>query len=130
MSVNEQSWRNREFIERYFSGIHISTEEVHYAYNYPGESTLQLLGDVGDKRTLEIGCGAGQNSIALSKQGASAVALDLSEQMLAKARENARLNKVSIDFIHGPATSISAPGLFDIAISCYVLDYIEDIDAV
>ena len=46
------------------------------------ESELGLLGDVADRRVLEIGAGAGQCSRWLASQGAQVVASDLSSGML------------------------------------------------
>jgi SAM-dependent methyltransferase len=50
------------------------------------ESRLHVLGDVGDKDVLELGCGGAQWSTALARQGARPVGLDLSERQLAHAR--------------------------------------------
>jgi SAM-dependent methyltransferase len=50
------------------------------------ESRLSVLGDVGGKDVLELGCGAALWSIALASIGASAVGMDLSERQLAHAR--------------------------------------------
>jgi len=50
------------------------------------ERRLQLLGRVRGKRVLELGCGAARWSIALARQGARPVGLDLSSAQLARAR--------------------------------------------
>jgi ubiquinone/menaquinone biosynthesis C-methylase UbiE len=50
------------------------------------ESTLHVLGDVGGKDVLELGCGGAQWSIGLARRGARPVGLDLSDGQLAHAR--------------------------------------------
>ncbi len=42
----------------------------------------RLIGEVKGKHILEIGCGAGQNSIFLAKNGANVTALDFSTEQL------------------------------------------------
>jgi SAM-dependent methyltransferase len=49
------------------------------------ESDLQVLGDVGGRDVLELGCGAGQWSIYLAKMGARPVGIDLSIEQLRHA---------------------------------------------
>ncbi|HPR61325.1 MAG TPA: methyltransferase domain-containing protein, partial [Prolixibacteraceae bacterium] len=46
------------------------------------------------KRILDIGCGTGRHSIELAKRGYTVRGIDLSEQMLSKACENAKAAKV------------------------------------
>lgn len=50
------------------------------------ESHLHVLGDVGGKDVLELGCGAAQWATATARHGARPVGLDLSERQLAHAR--------------------------------------------
>ncbi len=52
------------------------------------ESELQVLGEVGGRRVLELGCGAAQWSIALAKAGAEIIGLDNSDRQLEHARAN------------------------------------------
>ncbi len=55
------------------------------AYRAP-EAELRVLGTVGGRRVLELGCGGAQWSIALADLGARAVGLDLSLGQLRLAR--------------------------------------------
>jgi len=50
------------------------------------ESELQVLGDVGGRDVLELGCGAAQWSVALAALGARPVGLDVSRAQLRHAR--------------------------------------------
>jgi 2-polyprenyl-3-methyl-5-hydroxy-6-metoxy-1,4-benzoquinol methylase len=41
---------------------------------------LRQMGDIRGKRLLDLGCGAGENSVYFAKQGANCVATDYSPQ--------------------------------------------------
>lgn len=85
--------------EEYQSTTRISTEDYHYGPLLPGNRELNLLPEpLRGKRCLEIGCGAGQNSIFLTRQGADCVAVDLSERQLQLGRELATRCGVAVDF--------------------------------
>jgi SAM-dependent methyltransferase len=58
------------------------------AFRIP-ETELQVLGDVAGKAVLEVGCGGGQWSIALTAAGIRCVGLDLSGAQLGHARAHA-----------------------------------------
>ena len=85
-----------EMSDRYLRGAVISTDDVHYGPLIPGESDLNLLGDVQGKRVLELAYGGAQNSIALAKWEATVTAVDLSSHQLAHARYLARSAGASI----------------------------------
>ena len=119
----------------------ISTDAAHYGPWAPDESELCLLGDVRDKRILEIGCGGGQCSIAFARQGAIAVGIDLSDEQLAFARELAQsvlalsaakdaIAPVVPTFLQGDASDLSrlADGIFDVVFSAYALHYVPAIE--
>ena len=62
---------------------------------------LMLKEDLDGKEILDIGTGSGCIAISLAKAlpNAKVSALDISEEALEVARENAKLNNVDIDFI-------------------------------
>lgn len=47
--------------------------------------TLRMLGDVNQKKILDLGCGDGQFTQTLKTLGADPVGVDISDEMLAKA---------------------------------------------
>lgn len=106
----------------------ISLEDVHYGPISPGESELKLLGNVKNKKILEIGCGGGQNSIVLAKWGAKPVGLDLSEEQIKHARNLARKEQVNVAFHVGNMEDLGAfkNESFDIVLSSFALDYVDD----
>ena len=111
--------------ESYQAETFISLSDVHYAPLCPGERELSILGDVGGLRTLELACGAAQNSIALAKWGARATALDLSERQLGRARELSAQEGVQIDLVQGDIERLGMfrDGRFDIIITCFGMEF-------
>jgi len=67
------------------------------------ERQLGLLGVVRGKRVLELGCGAARWSIALARQGARPVGLDLSSAQLARARGLVREAGNRVPLVRGSA---------------------------
>jgi 2-polyprenyl-3-methyl-5-hydroxy-6-metoxy-1,4-benzoquinol methylase len=67
-------------------------------------------------KIIDIGCGTGRHSIELSKRGYSVTGIDLSESMLAKAKEKAELNNLKIGFIKHDARNLPFSNEFDVAI--------------
>jgi SAM-dependent methyltransferase len=80
------------------------------AYRIP-EAELQVLGDVRDRDVLELGCGAAQWSIALVREGARVVGLDLSEHQL----RHARADDPSLPLVHASGEQVPfADSAFDV----------------
>lgn len=65
---------------------------------------------------LDVGCGTGRHAIELTKRGFSVTGIDLSDNQLAKARENAENAGVKIDFIKADARDLPFTEEFDVAI--------------
>jgi SAM-dependent methyltransferase len=65
---------------------------------------------------LDIGCGTGRHSIELARRGYKVTGIDLSESMLAKAREKASVAGVNVLFVQADAREFSFPGKFNLAI--------------
>jgi SAM-dependent methyltransferase/ADP-ribose pyrophosphatase YjhB (NUDIX family) len=95
------------------------------------EDQLRLLDDVRGKRALVIGCGGGQDCVALERMGATAVGLDVSEQQLAYARKYAARHAAqNVSFVQGTAEDLSRfdDASFDLAVSIHALGYVERAD--
>jgi ubiquinone/menaquinone biosynthesis C-methylase UbiE len=91
------------------------------------ESSLQVLGDVTSKDVLELGCGAAQWSIALARQGASPVGLDLSERQLAHAQRIMKEAGVSVPLVHANGERVPfADSSFDLVFADYGAFYWAD----
>jgi SAM-dependent methyltransferase len=109
----------------------ISTDDVHYGPFAPGERELQVLGHVGGKHILEVGCGGGQNAVVLAKWGARCTGLDPSAAQLAHARRLAREQGIEVEFVQGIAEDLGAfpDDSFDLVLSSYAFDYVADLEA-
>ena len=68
------------------------------------------------RRILDIGCGTGRHSVELAKRGYRITGIDLSEGQLAKAREKAKKENLTIDFRSGDARNLPFVNEFDVAI--------------
>ncbi len=78
----------------------------------------KYLPDKEELKILDMGCGPGFFSIVLSEMGHHLTAFDYTENMLGKARENARRAGVSIEFVQGDAQNIPfREGVFDAVVS-------------
>lgn len=73
------------------------------------EAELGVLGDVGGKDVLELGCGAAQWSIRLAERGARVVGLDNSERQLEHAREAIARAGVDFPLVHASAEKVPLP---------------------
>ena len=67
-------------------------------------------------RILDIGCGTGRHSIELTKRGYRVTGIDLSDSMLAKAKEKAEADKLDIVFLKQDARNLGFSSEFDLAI--------------
>lgn len=84
------------------------------------ESDARLLGEVGDRDVLEIGCGSAPCARWLAAQGARAVASDLSGSMLRHAAALGRSTGVSVPLVQAGAERLPfGDATFDLACSAF-----------
>jgi SAM-dependent methyltransferase len=65
---------------------------------------------------LDVGCGTGRHSIGLALRGYEMTGVDISQDMLNIAREEARRRQIDIELIHSDAQSFITEKMFDGAI--------------
>ncbi|CAI6083783.1 class I SAM-dependent methyltransferase [Cohnella sp. JJ-181] len=89
-----------------------------------------MLPELAGKRLLDLGCGYGWHGRYAREQGArSAVGVDLSDKMLARARE--MTDDPAISYVRGGIEDIDfADGAFDVVLSSLALHYVADFGAV
>jgi SAM-dependent methyltransferase/ADP-ribose pyrophosphatase YjhB (NUDIX family) len=95
------------------------------------EDDVRLLGDIRGKRVLALGCGGGQDVVALSKMGAVAVGIDASEKQIDYAKEYAqRHGAQNASFAVGSVEDLSRfdDESFDAAVAAHMLNYVQRID--
>ena len=115
----------------YQAETRISLGDVHYAPLAPGERELKILGDVRGKRVLELACGAAQNSIAVSKWGARATAVDISAVQLGQARRLIAEEGALVDLLRGDMEHLGMfrDECFDIVMSSFGWEFVPDLAA-
>ncbi len=107
-----------------------TTDVVQYGADLPTEAELRLCGDVRGRRVLDLGCGSGENAIALARLGAHVIAVDASGAQLARARRNAETAEVRVEWHEGDAADLAflRADSIDLALATGVLHEIEDVD--
>ena len=80
---------------------------------------IDALGDAARGRVLDVACGPGIVTCELAATAAEVVALDLTPEMLVKARERcAKAGRTNVAFREGSATALPfADGSFDAAVT-------------
>jgi len=93
------------------------------------EAKLQLIGSVGGKHVLEIGCGGAQCGIAFAKQGAVVSGVDIAAAQIEYASELAEKNGVGITFYQRDMTDLAPIGSEsqDIVFSSSAFAYVDDL---
>lgn len=130
---NRDSWN--KLSEQYLAEVVISDEEVHYGPNSAGENTLKLLCPLKGKLVMDLGCGGGQTSVAMARQGAQVVALDVSDSQVNHGKRLANEAGVVVEFHVKPAQNVgdlidSYPKKFDLIFSSFALPFVDDIERV
>jgi SAM-dependent methyltransferase len=97
---------------------------------YERPATIVLLGDVGGKDVLEIGCGAGALTEWLVVHGARVVAFDVSPVMAGLTRERVGARaRVEVHDLHDGLPQV-ADGSKDVVVASLVLHYLEHWDGI
>lgn len=106
----------------------IDDQDFHYGPLLAGESELQLLPPLKAGMTsLELGCGEGQNSRWLARQGLHCVAVDISEGQLAYARKDAEAEGLEIDFRCASVEQFDPAGAtFDLITSSHAFEFVAE----
>jgi len=115
--------------KEYQKNATISSNYAHYGPYAPNENKLKLLGNIKNKKILEIGCGGGQCSIAFSKKGAICTGLDLSIEQIKYAKELAKKEKVKVEFLVEDIQKLKniKSNSYDIVFSAFALQYVPNL---
>jgi len=126
-AANRAYWNH--LADAYQEATRISSADFHLGPLLPSATALGLLPPLtAGMRCLELGCGAGQNSLFLAARGAACTATDVSDGQLRHGRRLARNAGLSIDFRRLPMEELgqweAAP--FDFVHSTYALPFVTD----
>lgn len=93
-----------------------------------GQALRFTVGNIPFTDCLEIGCGTGKNTAFLITRANSITAIDLSEEMLAKAKE--KIGSKQVQFRQADITGewSFATGSYDLITFSLVLEHIFDLD--
>ncbi|MGF2617162.1 methyltransferase domain-containing protein [Rossellomorea vietnamensis] len=115
----------------------MSYQQFAYIYDYlmkdvPYDSWVEFVQAKADKyavsgrELLDLGCGTGELSLRLLKEGYSVTGIDLSEDMLFMAREKAENDGLQLPLYQQDMSELQGLGSFDIiSIFCDSLNYLE-----
>jgi ubiquinone/menaquinone biosynthesis C-methylase UbiE len=99
----------------------------YYRDDMNNPATFRLIGNVKNKRILDLSCGEGYNSRLLAKRGAKVVGVDFSKKMIRLAKQTERKEKLGIDYRVADATDLKEfkNGSFDVVTCIMALMDIE-----
>ena len=108
----------KKWYEALFENYANKYDNEHFTQGTVGECDFIETELKSDKslKILDVGCGTGRHAIELSKRGYIVTGIDLSETQLARAREKAENNNLTIDFQRQDARNLSFNNEFDVAI--------------
>lgn len=86
-------------------------------------SLFEQLGDLRDKRVLDLACGEGFYSRQMKRRGAATVhGVDVSSAMIDLARDAERREPLGCTYAVGDVTRLERLGDFDRVVGCYLLN--------
>jgi ubiquinone/menaquinone biosynthesis C-methylase UbiE len=113
-----KSWDHSSVTYDRCSGHGIGTGEEQVAWKRELSRNLQE----SPLRVLDVGCGTGAMGLLFAGMGHQVTGLDLSEGMMAKAREKAHAEKLSIELRRGDAEHLPFnDGSFDVVVNRHLL---------
>ncbi len=101
-----------------------STEGTHPKKKYMVfPSLFKLIGDLENKKILDLACGDGSFSRKLKKGATEIVGIDLSNEMIKIAKEKEKRKPLGITYLIGDAISLEKIKEFDVVIGGFLLHY-------
>ncbi|MCK5128836.1 MAG: methyltransferase domain-containing protein [Clostridiales bacterium] len=106
-----------------------SLEGNHYRNDILVPETLKMLGEIKDKKVIDIGCGEGGYSRLLAEKGADVVGVDFSKELINEAIKHNTIH--SIQYYVKDACNLEGieNSTFDSAVSAMCLMAVEDLES-
>ena len=105
--------RESTFHDQWAASVDLKTIPVREAFEAPtaleNRFVVRQMGDLRDKRLLDIGCGLGESSVYFGLQGAQVTATDISPGMVKTAIELGRMHGVVIGGLVAAGEELSVP---------------------
>jgi len=106
-------------------------EALTWGFRCPPESELRVLGDLTGARVLVLGCGGGQDLVALARMGAARLSgIDISDEQLVHAGARLAAAGRKARLVQGSADDLRRfrSGSVDVVASVQALNYVERLD--
>ena len=130
MPSTEPSWHR--YTTSFPGGRYRPTDRVELGPNLIDGVDRRLLGDVENKRVLELGTGMGHSSIAMAKAGAKVIAVDPDAVQIEHARQIADEHEIKIELHEADLADLAfvRNESIDLVVSIHALAAVEDLDRV
>ncbi len=124
----KEAEKTYNFIAEFYHNYRTKMNPRGWFYNEHLEMpmTLKLLGNIGGKKILDMGCGTGIYAKLLTKKGAKLKGFDISDEMLKIARKD----NPKLDLRKGSLYKIPFKEKFDIVYAALAMDYVPNWDKV
>jgi len=84
----------------------------------PAARLVKFAEVAAGQRLLDVACGTGVVAVTAARRGAKVAGLDLTPALVARARENAEIAGVAVEFVEGDAEALPYPdAAFDVVLS-------------
>ena len=133
MGIKEYSLIDITFQSMQTTQADIEVPSDWYRSGFPAETTTQMpwadrttaevdralgmLKPEGSERVLDLACGIGRHSLELRRRGFEVVGLDISEELLAIARQEAEAQSLEISFVQADLRELDLIEEFDLVLS-------------
>lgn len=97
IAINKETWNKKT--EIHLASSFYNNDEFIKGVNSLNELDLNLLGDISGKTILHLQCHFGQDSISLSRLGATVVGVDLADKAIESAQQLAKETNANTKFI-------------------------------
>jgi ubiquinone/menaquinone biosynthesis C-methylase UbiE len=120
------------FSATYPAEADLSYDVVAYGPDVGTDDDYRLIGDLEGKRVLDLGCGAGHAAITMARQGAHVIAVDPSNDNLARLREAAEQHEIRVESHQSDLADLAfvRADSIDLVFSAYSLATVPDVSRV